>query len=147
MRPLPIVAAFALPARRHTFLLGPAGTQRVLALVCRMLEDAKLEVREMAATTLSGTVPLPPPGPPPPRPPRGAPCTSCPWTACHQAWSGAKACQCVVACWALTSRVPRPPGRARRRPQLCLARLRLFAPAPLPAWHASSHVCPAPWAS
>lgn len=69
MRPLPIVAAFALPARRHTFLLGPAGTQRVLALVCRMLEDAKLEVREMAATTLSGTVPLPPPGPPPPAPP------------------------------------------------------------------------------
>lgn len=42
------------PARRHTFLLGPGGTRRVLALVRRMLEDAKLEVREMAATTLSG---------------------------------------------------------------------------------------------
>ncbi|KAL4431419.1 hypothetical protein ABPG75_006675 [Micractinium tetrahymenae] len=41
---------------RHTFLLGAAGTQRVLELVCRMLEDTKLEVREMAATTLSGLV-------------------------------------------------------------------------------------------
>lgn len=41
---------------RHTFLLGPGGTRRVLALVRRMLEDAKLEVREMAATTLSGLV-------------------------------------------------------------------------------------------
>ncbi|EFN51553.1 hypothetical protein CHLNCDRAFT_140017 [Chlorella variabilis] len=38
---------------RHTFILGPEGTARVQAMVCAMLADAKLEVREMAATTLS----------------------------------------------------------------------------------------------
>ena len=42
------------PSRRHCFLLGPAGTAQVQAMVVAMLEDAKLEVREMAATTLSG---------------------------------------------------------------------------------------------
>lgn len=39
---------------RHAFLLGEEGTLRVLGMVCAMLADAKLEVREMAATTLSG---------------------------------------------------------------------------------------------
>ncbi|KAI3424360.1 hypothetical protein D9Q98_009913 [Chlorella vulgaris] len=39
---------------RHTFLLGPQGTARVQAMVVAMLSDPKLEVREMAATTLSG---------------------------------------------------------------------------------------------
>ena len=39
--------AHAVPCRGHAV---PA----VQAMVCAMLEDAKLEVREMAATTLSG---------------------------------------------------------------------------------------------
>ena len=39
---------------RHAFLLGPGGAGRVAALVTARLADAKLEVRELAAMTLSG---------------------------------------------------------------------------------------------
>ena len=41
---------------RHALLLGDVGTKRVLEMVLKMLEDEKLEVRELAATTLSGVV-------------------------------------------------------------------------------------------
>ena len=40
---------------RHAFLLGPAGTAAVLEAVRVRLADAKLEVRELAALTLSGS--------------------------------------------------------------------------------------------
>lgn len=39
---------------RHSFLLGPTGTAGVLGVVTARLADAKLEVRELAAMTLSG---------------------------------------------------------------------------------------------
>ena len=40
---------------RHAFLLGPGGTAAVLEAVRLRLADAKLEVRELAALTLSGS--------------------------------------------------------------------------------------------
>lgn len=39
---------------RHAFLLGPAGSAAVLGLATARLADPKLEVRDLAAATLSG---------------------------------------------------------------------------------------------
>lgn len=40
---------------RHVFLLGTAGTAALVTAVVERLSDAKLEVRDLAAATLSGT--------------------------------------------------------------------------------------------
>ena len=39
---------------RHVFLLAPADSDRVRTLALALLADRKLEVQELAATTLSG---------------------------------------------------------------------------------------------